>query len=222
MLADRAKPAVATGGGVAVGHRPERRSELDLKCARLWGGELEDQPKVKRPPSAKTGPQRRREQQRWRLLAFGQPLRPPRAERRRWASGPRAAHILTASFLTYPLLRTLSLQLHSAVTSSYVSGTYSIIFVNCPNEQIARDIARTILDKKLAALGNILPKASSLYFWNGEIEEATEILLVSEDGVWNRYRRQLRLRLFPRFQLQSNSNQLVEILALQKMPSVHL
>ncbi|XP_054583506.1 protein CutA homolog isoform X2 [Eptesicus fuscus] len=66
--------------------------------------------------------------------------------------------ILTASFLTYPMLRTLSLQLHSAVTGSYVSGTYSIVFVNCPNEQIARDIAR--------------------YFWNGEIEEATEILLL--------------------------------------------
>ncbi|KAM7093818.1 protein CutA homolog isoform 3-T3 [Molossus nigricans] len=66
--------------------------------------------------------------------------------------------ILTASFLTYPMLRTLSLQLHSAVTGSYVSGTYSIVFVNCPNEQIARDIAR--------------------YFWKGEIEEATEILLL--------------------------------------------
>ncbi|XP_024906232.1 protein CutA homolog isoform X3 [Pteropus alecto] len=76
------------------------------------------------------------------------------------------------------MLRTLSLQLRSAVTGSYVSGTYSIVFVNCPNEQIARDIARAILDKKLAASVNILPKASSLYFWNGEIEEATEILLL--------------------------------------------
>ncbi|XP_045324939.1 protein CutA homolog isoform X2 [Leopardus geoffroyi] len=66
--------------------------------------------------------------------------------------------ILAASFLSCPVLRTLSLQLHSAITSSYVSGTYSIVFVNCPNEQIARDIAR--------------------YFWNGEIEEATEILLL--------------------------------------------
>nr|XP_023484539.1 protein CutA homolog isoform X2 [Equus caballus] len=66
--------------------------------------------------------------------------------------------ILIASFLTYPMLKTLSLQLHSTVTGSYVSGTYSIVFVNCPNEQIARDIAR--------------------YFWNGEIEEATQILLL--------------------------------------------
>ncbi|XP_036915065.1 uncharacterized protein LOC118995979 isoform X3 [Sturnira hondurensis] len=35
-----------------------------------------------------------------------------------------------------------------------------------------------VLGKKLAASVNILSEASSLYFWNGEIEEATEILLV--------------------------------------------
>uniref|UniRef100_A0A8C8Y8R8 CutA divalent cation tolerance homolog n=1 Tax=Panthera leo TaxID=9689 RepID=A0A8C8Y8R8_PANLE len=93
-------------------------------------------------------------------------------------SDPPPFMLCLSSFLSYPVLRTLSLQLHSAITGSYISGTYSIVFVNCPNEQIARDIARAILDKKLAASVNILPKASSLYFWNGEIEEATEILLI--------------------------------------------
>ncbi|XP_036041239.1 protein CutA homolog [Onychomys torridus] len=82
--------------------------------------------------------------------------------------------ILTA-ILTCPMLR---LWFHSSLTRSYVSGTYSIVFVNCPNEQIARDVARAILDKKLAASVNILPKTSSLYFWKGEIEESTEILLL--------------------------------------------
>ncbi|XP_062063652.1 protein CutA homolog isoform X1 [Lepus europaeus] len=86
--------------------------------------------------------------------------------------------ILTTSFLTYPMLRTIGLQLHSAITGSYVSGTHSVVFVNCPNEQIAKDIARAVLDKKLAASVNILPQAASLYFWKGEIEEATEILLL--------------------------------------------
>ncbi|XP_036983339.2 protein CutA homolog isoform X3 [Artibeus jamaicensis] len=37
---------------------------------------------------------------------------------------------------------------------------------------------RAVLGKKLAASVNILSEASSLYFWNGEIEEATEILLL--------------------------------------------
>ncbi|XP_027800986.2 protein CutA homolog isoform X3 [Marmota flaviventris] len=66
--------------------------------------------------------------------------------------------ILATSFLMYPMLRTLSLQLHSAITGSYLSGTHSIVFVNCPNEQIARDIAS--------------------FLWKGEIEEATEVLLL--------------------------------------------
>ncbi|GAB1286267.1 CutA divalent cation tolerance homolog-like [Apodemus speciosus] len=76
------------------------------------------------------------------------------------------------------MLRTFSLWLHSSITGSYVSGSYSIVFVNCPNEQIARDIARAILDKKMASSVNILPKTSSLYFWKGEIEEGTEVSLL--------------------------------------------
>ncbi|XP_053863031.1 protein CutA-like isoform X2 [Malaclemys terrapin pileata] len=66
--------------------------------------------------------------------------------------------VITLSLLMYPVLKSLGLQLHSAVTGSYISGTQSIAFVNCPNEQVAKDIAR--------------------YFWKGEIEEATEILLL--------------------------------------------
>lgn len=44
--------------------------------------------------------------------------------------------------LMYPVLRSLTLQLHSAITGSYISGTHSIAFINCLNEQIAKDIAR--------------------------------------------------------------------------------
>ncbi|XP_068770352.1 protein CutA isoform X3 [Struthio camelus] len=86
--------------------------------------------------------------------------------------------VMALSLLMYPVLKTLALQLHSAVTGSYVSGTHSIAFINCLNEQIAKDIARAIMDKKLAANVNILPKTSALYFWKGEIEESTEILLL--------------------------------------------
>nr|XP_056716886.1 protein CutA [Euleptes europaea] len=82
------------------------------------------------------------------------------------------------SLLMYPVLRTISLQLHAALTGSYISGTHSVAFVNCPNEQIAREIARAIMDRKLAACVNILPKTSTMYIWKGEIEEATEILLL--------------------------------------------
>ncbi|XP_077162246.1 protein CutA homolog [Paroedura picta] len=85
---------------------------------------------------------------------------------------------VSLSFLMYPVLRTIGLQVHSALTGSYISGTHSVAFVNCPNEQIARDIARAIMDRKLAACVNILPKTSTMYIWKEEIEEATEILLL--------------------------------------------
>ncbi|NXN96735.1 CUTA protein, partial [Rhinopomastus cyanomelas] len=86
--------------------------------------------------------------------------------------------VVVLSLLAYPLLRSLALQLHSAVTGSSLPGTHSIAFVNCLNEQIARDVARAIMDKKLAACVNILPRSSALYFWKGELEESTEILLL--------------------------------------------
>ncbi|XP_071881335.1 protein CutA homolog [Anas platyrhynchos] len=86
--------------------------------------------------------------------------------------------VMTLSLLMYPVLRSLALQMHAAVTGSYISGTHSIAFINCLNEQIAKDIARGIMDKRLAAYVNILPKSSALYFWKGELEESTEILLL--------------------------------------------
>ncbi|NXR88525.1 CUTA protein, partial [Hypocryptadius cinnamomeus] len=86
--------------------------------------------------------------------------------------------VLTLLVLMYPLLRGLALQLHWAVSGSYVPGTHSMALVSCPNEHIARDIARAIMDKRLAAYVNILPKSSALYFWKGELEESTEILLL--------------------------------------------
>eukprot|EP00075_Anas_platyrhynchos_P037360 XP_027326613.1 protein CutA homolog [Anas platyrhynchos] len=86
--------------------------------------------------------------------------------------------VMTLSLLMYPVLRSLALQMHAAITGSYISGTHSIAFINCLNEQIAKDIARGIMDKRLAAYVNILPKSSALYFWKGELEESTEILLL--------------------------------------------
>ncbi|XP_062815068.1 protein CutA homolog isoform X2 [Anolis carolinensis] len=99
-----------------------------------------------------------------------------------WISrpGPITAWFLAVTFslLMYPLLRTMGLQLHSAMTGSYISGSHSLAFVSCPNEQIAREIARAIMEKQLAASVDILPRALTMYVWKGEIEESTEILLL--------------------------------------------
>uniref|UniRef100_A0A8C0BIA4 CUTA protein n=1 Tax=Buteo japonicus TaxID=224669 RepID=A0A8C0BIA4_9AVES len=70
--------------------------------------------------------------------------------------------LLTLSLLMYPVLRSLALQLHSAVTGSYISGTHSIAFINCLNEQIAKDIARY----RDASPACLLELFKSSFLWN--------------------------------------------------------
>lgn len=80
--------------------------------------------------------------------------------------------ILVLTLTLYPVLKTLGVQIHSAITGSYV------LLVNCPTEQTARDIGRGIMEKRLAACVNIFPRTTTMYYWKGEIRDASEILLL--------------------------------------------
>jgi periplasmic divalent cation tolerance protein len=40
------------------------------------------------------------------------------------------------------LLRTVGLRAFSMASETYMSGTHSAAFVTCPNEQVAKDLAR--------------------------------------------------------------------------------
>ncbi|KAJ8363215.1 hypothetical protein SKAU_G00120460 [Synaphobranchus kaupii] len=82
------------------------------------------------------------------------------------------------STLMLPLLRTVGLRAFSMASESYTSGTHSAAFVTCPNEQVAKDLARGIVQGKLAACVNIIPKITSVYEWQGKIEEDNEVLLM--------------------------------------------
>jgi periplasmic divalent cation tolerance protein len=50
-------------------------------------------------------------------------------------------------------------------------------YVTAPDRTTARQIARTILEARLAACANLLP-AESFYRWEGRIEHADEIVVV--------------------------------------------
>ncbi|XP_076871841.1 protein CutA homolog isoform X2 [Brachyhypopomus gauderio] len=82
------------------------------------------------------------------------------------------------SVLMLPLLRTVGLRAFSMATEAYSSGTHSAAFVTCPNETVAKELARGIVEKKLAACVNIVPKITSVYEWHGKIEEDSEVLLM--------------------------------------------
>ncbi|XP_040180916.1 protein CutA isoform X1 [Rana temporaria] len=76
------------------------------------------------------------------------------------------------------LLRLIGLRAFSMATEAYASGSLSAAYVTCPNDKVAKDIARGLVEKKLAACVNIIPQITSIYEWKGKIEEDSEVLLM--------------------------------------------
>lgn len=116
----------------------------------------------------------------------------PRGETE-FAPRPQAALLL--SFLWMPVLlpaasRFLSRALLSMAAevppsqpspvagSGYVPGSVSAAFVTCPNSKVATEIARAVVEKRLAACVNLIPQITSIYEWKGKIEEDSEVLMM--------------------------------------------
>ncbi|XP_033952255.1 protein CutA homolog isoform X2 [Pseudochaenichthys georgianus] len=78
----------------------------------------------------------------------------------------------------FPGLWSIGVQLHSAFTGSYAPGHHSLLLINSPNELAARDIGRAIMERRLAASINILARTSTMYYWKGEIQDASEVLML--------------------------------------------
>ncbi len=57
---------------------------------------------------------------------------------------------------------------------------YLLILSTCPDQPTAEKLARLLVEKKLVACVNILPGLTSIYHWQGEIETASECLLMAK------------------------------------------
>jgi periplasmic divalent cation tolerance protein len=53
-----------------------------------------------------------------------------------------------------------------------------LVLTTCGSLEEARSIAHALVDRQLAACVNIAPQIESVYRWQGEVETATEWLLV--------------------------------------------
>jgi periplasmic divalent cation tolerance protein len=53
-----------------------------------------------------------------------------------------------------------------------------LVLTNCPDEEVADRIARTLVESGLAACVNRLGPVSSIYRWQGAVERTTEIPLL--------------------------------------------
>ena len=53
-----------------------------------------------------------------------------------------------------------------------------VVLCTCPDNTSARELAHTLLSEKLAACVNLIPQVTSLYYWQGKMEESQEVQLV--------------------------------------------
>ncbi|MDI6751804.1 MAG: divalent-cation tolerance protein CutA [bacterium] len=55
---------------------------------------------------------------------------------------------------------------------------YIVVFITASEEEQAKKIAEELVSKRLIACANILPKVSSLFWWQGRICSEKEVLLI--------------------------------------------
>jgi periplasmic divalent cation tolerance protein len=53
-----------------------------------------------------------------------------------------------------------------------------LLLNTCPDAEVARHVARALVEERLAACVNLVPGLTSIYRWQGQIEESTEVLLL--------------------------------------------
>lgn len=56
--------------------------------------------------------------------------------------------------------------------------SYIVIFITTSTDEEAKKIADALLTEKKASCVNILPKVHSLFWWQGRIDSASEVLLI--------------------------------------------
>lgn len=53
-----------------------------------------------------------------------------------------------------------------------------VVLVTAPSADVAATLARTLVEEKLAACGNVVPAIRSIYRWEGKVQDDAEALLV--------------------------------------------
>lgn len=53
-----------------------------------------------------------------------------------------------------------------------------LALVTCPDADVAAKIAKTLVEERLAACGNLVPGLRSIYTWEGKLCDEAEVLLL--------------------------------------------
>ncbi len=63
---------------------------------------------------------------------------------------------------------------------SFIKNMIFIIYSTTKNVDEAKKIARILVEKRLIACANIIPKIESIYRWDGKLEEGSEAVLIAK------------------------------------------
>lgn len=86
--------------------------------------------------------------------------------------------IVTTKYLLI-LFRVVREMAASAMNDTkHKAGLHSIAYVTAPSEVTAKTIAHGLVNNKLAACVNIIPKIVSIYKWEGKVHEDAEVLMM--------------------------------------------
>ena len=57
---------------------------------------------------------------------------------------------------------------------------FNLVYVTTPGEEEARALGRDLVEARLAAGANVIPGATSFYWWEGALREAAEAVLIAK------------------------------------------
>ncbi|XP_012061060.1 PREDICTED: protein CutA homolog [Atta cephalotes] len=85
-----------------------------------------------------------------------------------------------ASLVTVLMLLCIARSIRSQIyqNMSSLAGVHSVAYVTVPDDAVAKRLARGLVENKLAACVNIIPRLTSIYEWEGKIQEESELLLM--------------------------------------------
>ena len=59
-----------------------------------------------------------------------------------------------------------------------IEMNYQLVLCTCPNDNVAKEIAKHLVTEKLAACVNITSGITSIYTWQGQVESTQEVQLI--------------------------------------------
>ena len=59
-----------------------------------------------------------------------------------------------------------------------MNDQFVIAFSTFSDKEIARKIARELVENAIVACANLVPSVESIYFWNGKVETSTEVFAI--------------------------------------------